>query len=77
MLTNMIKWNCPACVSKLQVVEENQQNLGPAPPQRQAPEEPMRADILQAIFHQHSDNLNIAHINIRSLLSSKTMVEHH
>lgn len=45
----MIEWNCPACVSKLQVMEENHQNLGLAPP-HQAPEEPTRADILLATF---------------------------
>ena len=70
------KWNCPSCLVCLQTTEPNDHiNLGLAPPQLQPGSEPTNNDIVHAIFQNESDKLKIAHINIRSLLPSKNMVE--
>ena len=70
------KWNCPSCLVSMQTTEPNDHiNLGPAPPQLQPASEPTNNYTVHATFQSESDKLEIAPINIRSLLPSKNMVE--
>ena len=75
-IKTIYKWNSPSYLVCLQTTEPNDHiNIGPAPPQLQHVSEPTNNDIVHATFQNESDKLKIAHINIRSLLPSKNLIE--